>query len=275
MESNPKVFDIEACVEYPFVGVDDVFQISLPLYEKEIQDVVEKTKSITWVDNDLQGSELLEFSQSAYQRAVEIAEKVAVSIWGEKMLTQNGARYGFFLPDEINEAIYESPDYIEEKNLRHHRQETSRLRFREDAKILKDENNKGRWYDRLIPEPLWDNQRIYGAWHSSSGNLASFYGLRADLLVESEKVRTSYEIRYRRDDVEIWIDVYSYNKSVEQLLNDFIVGKGKLQGHSDFKTRIIDYPPTRSIRLMVIGISQQADLNMYMSLLDELVNMRE
>lgn len=273
---GPKVYKIEVGVEYPRLGLDDVFEISLSLFENEIQEIIEKAKNLYWVDNAIDGWEYLELSQSAYHRAIEIAEKTAVSIWGNKMLTENGARYDFFLPDEINEAIFDSPDAIKEQEIRKHRQDISRVRFRADAKTLKEEYGKGRWTDLLLPEPQWDNQIIYGSWSSSSGERAAQYSLGANAnVLGKEIIKTSYDVHYRRDDVIIWIDVYSYNELVENLLYEFISSKGNLYGHNDFTTRIIDYPATRSIRLIVSGISQEADLNMYMSLLDELISLKE
>lgn len=273
MES-PKIYQIEVGVHYPFVGVDDVFEISLPLYESEIRTVVEKTKSLFWVDNDLLGSELLYFSKSATERAIKIAEETAAQIWGEQMLVKNGAEYGFFLPDEINEAIYDSPEAIAEMELRKKLREISEQRFQSDGKILKEEYAKGRWLNCLLPEPKWNNQYIYGLWSSCNGEKAAIYSLDADVLVcRKEKVKTTYEVSYRRDDVIIRIDIYSYSKAVENLVDKFILGKGKLQGHKDFNKKIIKYP--RSIMLKATGISQEADLNMYMTLLDELISLKE
>ena len=280
MATNQKIFEIKVGVKYPFVGADDVFKISLPLYENEIQEVVEQTKSLTWVDNDLLGSDLLEFSKSAYERAVEIAEKFAVTIWGEKMLTNNGARYSFFLPDEINDLIYESPDALAEKSLRHHLQKISSQRFHADGKKLKEECNNGRWRDCLQPEPQWDNQKIYGLWSSSSGEKASSYSLNANVLVFGKDiVKVSQEVQYRRDDVVIWVDVYSYNRSIDKIiehfLNDFISDKGTKQGHI-FKTKTVEYLPVSiCFRLITTGISQEADLKMFMDLLDELINLKQ
>lgn len=273
---EPKIYQIEVGVHYPFVGADDVFEISLPLYESEIKTVVEKTKNLCWVDNDLLGSELLYFSKTASERAIKIAEEKAVQIWGEQMLVKNGAEYGFFLPDEINEAIYDSPDAIAELELRHKLQEISKQRFRSDAKVLREEHANGRWRNCLLPEPKWDNQIIYGSWSSSSGEKAAHYSLDANALVRGKEiVKTSFRVQYRRDDVIIRIDVYSYSKAVENLIDGFISGKGKQQGHEDFNKQIIEYPATRSIMLKVTGISQEADLNMYMFLLDELINLKE
>lgn len=275
MES-PKIYQIEVGVHYPFVGVDDVFEISLPLYENEIKIVVEKSKKLFWVDNDLSGSELLYFSKSASERAIKIAEKTAAQKWGEQMLVKNGAEYGFFLPDEINEAIYDSPDAVAELELRRKLQEISRQRFHSDGKLLREEHTNGRWLDYLLPEPKWDNQYIYGSWSSSSGEKAAIYSLDADVLVcRKEKVKTTFEVSYRRDDVIIRIDIYSYSSAVENLIDGFISSKGKQQVHDDFCKQIIEYPATRSIMLKATGISQEADLNMYMTLLDELISLKE
>ena len=271
MEEKPEIYQIKVGIEFPDVGPDDVFEISLPLYKSEIDEVVEKTKKLTWVDNDLLGSELLEFSKSAHERAVKIAEETAVQIWGEKMLIKNGAEYGFFLPDEVNEAIYDSPDAIEEKNHRHHLQEVSKLRFRNDAKALNEEEAKGRWGERLLPEPRWNNNKIYGIWNSSGGERAALYSLNADLLFEDKRVKTSYEVIYRRDDIIIWIDVTPSSSTIEKLLNDFVIVKGKQYGHSNLKIKMVDYERFQTFRIIVTGVSQEADLNLYMSLLDELI----
>lgn len=42
-----KIFEIEVGIDYPFVGLDDTFEIKLKLYEDEIQSIIENGKKGT------------------------------------------------------------------------------------------------------------------------------------------------------------------------------------------------------------------------------------
>ena len=152
--AESKKYTITVGIDRPGVRGDDIFEIELTLFQDEIDKLIVEGKKQLWVDNDLESYEYLEwFLPEAYKRANKLAEEHAVAKWGDKMLVENGAYYNFFLPSEIEFAIYESDECKKREKLVEEINGRSRTRFHEDEKCLFEENDKGRWHDRLLDDP--------------------------------------------------------------------------------------------------------------------------
>ena len=59
--ADGKKYTIEVGVDLPYVGVDDVFEIEMTLFQDEIDTLILKVKKLLLVDNDLLAGEFLEF----------------------------------------------------------------------------------------------------------------------------------------------------------------------------------------------------------------------
>ena len=89
--ADGKKYTIDVGADLPYVGVDDVFEMELTLFQDEIDTLIIEGKKLFWVDNDLLAGEFLEFFvPKAYKRANKLAEEYAVARWGEQMLIENG-----------------------------------------------------------------------------------------------------------------------------------------------------------------------------------------
>ena len=115
-----KVYTIEVGVEFPFVGGDDTFKVNVEFTDKEMDEIIQGGIRLMHKDSmDIGSYEFIEvLSKSAYNKLNAIAEKVATEKWGDKMLIANSARYNYFLPDDISNAIFDSPEVNEIKNRR-------------------------------------------------------------------------------------------------------------------------------------------------------------
>lgn len=141
-----KILEIEVGVDYPDVGLDDTFEIQLKLYESEIQSIIENGKKELWIDNDRETWEYLEdFAPTAFNRANILAEEYAGKRWGEQMLIKNGARYEYFLPEEISTLIFDSEECEKVKQIVDNISNISKERFHSDTRILYEEKDKSEW----------------------------------------------------------------------------------------------------------------------------------
>ena len=59
--ADGKKYTIDVGADLPYVGVDDVFEIEMTLFQDEIDTLILEGKKLLWVDNDLLTGEFLEF----------------------------------------------------------------------------------------------------------------------------------------------------------------------------------------------------------------------
>ena len=59
--ANGKKYTIDVGVDLPYVGVDDVFEIEMTLFQDEIDTLIDEGIKLLWIDNDLLAGEFLEF----------------------------------------------------------------------------------------------------------------------------------------------------------------------------------------------------------------------
>ena len=165
-----KLYTIEVGVDYPWVGIDDVFEIEAELTENEINEIVQGGIRLMHKESlDIRTSEFIEvLSKSAFQKLNSIAEVVASEKWGNQMLISNSARYNYYLPDDISDAIFNSKEVYNIYDQRNNNEEQSRLQFRADTEALFSNHKEGRWHDRLLPDPHWDNKPFGGIWNGPS-----------------------------------------------------------------------------------------------------------
>lgn len=195
-------FVIEVGVDFPFVGTDDTFEVNVELSQKEIDEIVQG--GIELIKNDRLDIETTEFievlSKSAFNKLNALAEEYAIGKWGNRMSIVNGARYDFFLPDEISSAIFDSKIVQELYRIRSQKESISRNQFHEDTKTLFENNTNGRWKERLLPDPQWDNLPFGGSWNGPT--IGSFeknlplYGFHCTIEIGNEKYRIEYTSKY-------------------------------------------------------------------------------
>ena len=165
-----KKYTIKVGVEYPWVGGDDVFEVNVEFTDKEVEEIIQGGIRLMHNDSmDIGSYEFIEvLSKTAFDKLNAIAEKVAAKKWGDQMLISNSARYNYFLPDDISDAIFNSQEVNDIYDQRNEKEEQSRLQFRADTQALFSNHKEGRWHDRLLPDPHWDNNPFGGSWTGPS-----------------------------------------------------------------------------------------------------------
>lgn len=268
IEEKTKSFTLEVRIEYPGVEGDDLFDISFEMYEDEIQAIIEGGKKELWEFNELSSSEFMEvFAPSAYKRACKIAEDYAVPKWGEQMFVVNGARYNFFLPEEIEWAIYDSDESKKVQELREKIREISRKRFHEDGNLLKSEQKNGRWGDRLIGDPRWNNQLFCGLWSSGEKKVAG-YGIHTHMMLLGKNIEIDYSQNYYYDNVVLELRLFPTAPLLQEIITNIV----NEVGYKIVKILPLG-GPVYSWVLYAEGKKTESDIQVYMKILDEIAGL--
>ncbi len=265
--AESKKYTIKVGIDRPYVKGDDVFEIEMTLFQDEIDTLIDEGKKQLWIDNDLEPWEYLEwFLPEAYKRANKLAEEYAVPEWGDKMLVENGAYYHYFLPSEIEVAIYESDECKELDKLNSEIQERSRIRFHEDGRCLFGEKDKGRWSDRLLDDPQWGNRKFCGIW---AGERKPNYGIHTSLIMDGCKIKFSYSQKYLLDSVELELRLHPTQEKLQKIIERIVLK----HGYKITKHLLLDYPPVKEWVLYANKGMDDSGVKIYMESLDEFVKM--
>ena len=265
-----KTFTIHVGIEYPPVDGDDVFEISFEMYEDEIQAIIEGGKKDLWKFNDLSSSEFMEvFAPSAYKRACKVAEDFAVPEWGEKMLVVNGAKYDFFLPEEIECAIYESDECKKVQELSEKIREISRVRFHEDGNLLKSEQKKGRWGDRLIGDPHWNNNLFGGLWSSGDRKVSDYY-IHTHMMLFGKTIEIDNSQNYYYDNVVLVLRLSPTITILQEIIENIV----NENGYKITEIRPLGNPVHYWV-LYAEGKKTESDIQVYMKVLDALAKLTD
>lgn len=121
----------------------------------------------------------------------------------------NGAQYVFFLPDEVEDAISNDINHIKEIKLREKLKEESRKNFHEEHEILMGEYWKGRFKDRLQPDPESNNAVFHGLWEGAGQyhDYAGDYWFEARIIANWHDIEVNYFKRYMRDETKLEIQI--------------------------------------------------------------------
>lgn len=225
-------YSIEVGIEEPCVGIDDTFEVQVELTDEEICEIIQG--GIQLLQNDRVDIETYEYievlSKTAYSKLKSITESIASKKWGDKMLVSNSARYIYFLPEEIKQAIFNSKEVVELYSLIAKRESLSNIQFREDCNILFDNYNKGRWQNRLLPDPHWNNQPFRGIWngHSVNGHKinCSKYEIHCNIEIIGIKTKISYSVVYLQETSELELFVNRYDDQVVKVFDNVLCEEG-------------------------------------------------
>lgn len=269
-----KVYTIEVSVDYPCCVADDTFEVNVEFTDKEIEEIIQG--GIRLMHNDSMDIATYEFievlSKTAYDKLNAIAEKVAAKNWGEQMLISNSARYHYFLPEDISNAIFDSKEVNDIYERRHENEEQSHLQFKADTEKLFSNHKEGRWRDRLLPDPHWDNKPFGGIWtgHSIGSFEHNFpqYGFHCTIMIDGEKVLISYTVRYFLESYEFELRVFEFNSKVVKVFEDRL----SIEGYSITK-RLPIGEPVYSYVIYAKGNDPKKFVSTYMNILDEIINL--
>ena len=202
-------YKIEVGVDRPYIDeLDDMFEISLPISDDEVQAIVDGAVRIFWVKNPIDPWEYIEaWAPEAYKKGNAIAEAYCIPKWGEDMKVENGAYYEFFLLDEIEDAIWNNEAFQHEREIRQELQDESNKQFHEDARILINSNESGRFKGKLIGDPHWDNRIFSGIWRegSTDDDYAAEYSIHTLVVINHQVLEVYYFKRYYRYYVQLEI----------------------------------------------------------------------
>ena len=269
-----KIYTIEVGVDYPFVGTDDTFEVNVEFTDKEIDEIIQGGIRLMHKDSmDLGTYEFIEvLSKTAFDKLNAIAEKVAAKKWGNQMLISNSARYNYYLPDDISDAIFDSQEVNDIYDRRDKNEEQSRLQFRADTEILFSNHKEGRWHDRLLPDPHWDNKPFGGIWNGPS--IGSFehnypmYGFHCTIMIEGKDTEISYTVRYLLESYEFELRMFKYNEKVVKIFEDRL----KVEGYS-IKNKLPIGEPIYSFVIYAEGNDPKNFVSTYMNILDEVIKL--
>lgn len=269
-----KLYTIEIGIEEPWIGTDDTFEIQYEFTEDELSEIIlGGIRLIHSESMDIGTYEFIEvLSKSAFSKFNTIAERVAKERWGDKMLVANGARYIYFLPDDIIDAIFDSKEAKEISKRRSKNEDQSRDQFREDTKILFSNHSNGRWMDRLLPDPHWDNQPFGGSWNGPS--IGSFekqfplYGFHCAILIDGKKTEISYTARYFLESSELELRVFKYDANIVAIFEDILIKEGY-----SIKKKLPIGEPVYSYVIYSEGKYPKSFVYTYMRILDEIINL--
>ena len=263
--AESKKFTIDVGIDRPYVGGDDVFEIEMTLFQDEIDTLIDEGIKLLWIDNDLETCEYLEwFLPEAYKRANKLAEEYAVAKWGDKMLVGNGAYYNFFLPSEIEFAIYESDECKKLEKMIDELRQRSKNRFHEDDRCLFGENEKGRWHNRLLDDPQWDNRKFCGLW---VGERKPHFGFHTSLMIDGCKIKFDYSQKYMLDSVELKLRLHPTQGKLQKIIERIVLK----HGYKKIKDLLLDYPPVKEWVLYANKGMDDSGVEVFMESLDEFV----
>ena len=261
-----KILEIEVGVDYPDVGLDDTFEIQLKLYENEIQSIVEKGKKELWVDNDRETWEYLEdFAPTAFNRANILAEEYASKRWGEQMLIKNGARYEYFLPEEISTLIFDSEECEKVKQIVDNISNISKERFHSDTRILYEEKDKSEWGKLIVNDPHHDNQPFGGIWSHTLGKNKSEYLIHTSLVIKGCKIKVEYSQNYQIDSKVLELRIYPAQDRLHKILEKTLIENGYVIK----EVLPIGNPPYCKV-FYTEGKSNESDIEVYIKILSNL-----
>ena len=234
-EGHIKKYKMRVGLDWPDL-LDDVFEIELPFSNEDIQILADRALRLYWVRHAIDTWEYIEaFLPELYKKGVALAEAYCVPQFGEQAKTENGARYDFFLPDEINDAVFNSEGWKRENKIRWKLQKKSKILFHRDARILRKAYEEGCFKNKLIGDPLWNNQIFAGIWSSESEDLAAGYGIHTLWeIMKGSNVEVSYCKDYYSDYVEFRVDL---RPPLATYLEDFFSKNTKHYRYEDFEVK--------------------------------------
>ena len=211
-------YKIEVGGDYPYIDeLDDVFEITLPISDDEVQAIIDGRVRIFWEKNPIDPWDYLEaWAPEAYKKGNAIAEAYCAPKWGEDMKVENGAHYEFFLPDEIEDAIRNNEAFQHEKSIWLRLQEDSNKQFHEDGRLLHIAYENGRFKNQLKGDPHWDNQIFSGIWSEGGDDdyYAAEYSIHTLVEIDHQTLEVEYFKRYYRDYIQLEIGIDSAHKKI-------------------------------------------------------------
>jgi hypothetical protein len=259
-----KEYKVKVGIDYPPIDdINDVFEIKLPISDDEVEAIIKGDLNLYWERNPAYSWQYIEcFAPEAYKKGIGLAEAYCVPKWGDKMKVENGAYYEFFLPDKINDKIINDPRWINENNIRAKQREASELQFHEDHRIFYQNNDNGRFKNKLIGDPLWNNSIFAGSWSESLHDYAGEYGFHTIIL---NGVEFSYQRIYRREFVEFRIDL---RPPIDDYLEGFFTQYNGIYKMADFDMKPNYSPPA----MIAKSKGDLCDIEFYMCFLEYIVS---
>lgn len=263
-KSEIREYIIDVGIEYPPINdINDDFEITLPISDEEVEAIINADLKLYWEKDAVDYWEYIEcFAPDAYKKGNKLAEAYCVPKWGDIMKIENGAHYEFFLPDEIHDKITIDPRWVAENNLRAKQKEASRLQFHEDNRIFYQNNDNGRFKNKLKGDPLWNNSIFAGLWSEGHEDYAGEYGFHT---IIKNNIKFSYQRIYRRDHVEFL--VYLRSNIYGNVEGFFSKYKG-IYKMEDFDMKPNYSPPA----MIAISKGDLCDIEFFMSFLEYLVS---
>ena len=128
-------------------SLDDVFEMELPITNEQVEELISIGKREMWNKDSESWKYIKVFMPDLYNKFIAIVKPEAVKKYGEEA---EGAWFEFFLPDVIEDIIWNSKEGTLFDLAKEQMQNNIRSFWKYDTKILADEKRRGRWSDKSI-----------------------------------------------------------------------------------------------------------------------------
>lgn len=125
--------------------LDDVFEMPLPMTPQERDELIAISKREMWNMDSDEWYYIEDFMPEVYARFVNLAHAEAINQYG-----CTGYHYEFFLPDEIEDAIWNSEEGKRFEEAKQKMQNNIKESWKHDTALLKREFDNHRWQGKVI-----------------------------------------------------------------------------------------------------------------------------
>lgn len=123
---------------------DDLFEMSLPMTPQERDELITIGKREMWNKDSEDWCYIENFMPKVYERFVNLSQAKALNLYGCV-----GYNYDFFLPDEIQDAIWNSEEGKRYEVAKQKMQHNIRESWKHDTALLKSEFDNHRWQGKV------------------------------------------------------------------------------------------------------------------------------
>lgn len=206
MSKTPQVYQLTVSIFY--MDINDTFNINVPIGDKEVAKITEIAIHYYWAVVGIAQEDYVFYAPETLKKAMGLAKEYCAKKWGEQPWMDNMAYFEFLLPEDFWKRVRNDEKYQAEVAWREKREMMSRIQCFQERKLLVEENERGRFKDRICTNPL-TNSVFSGCWIPGEANRAGDYCFNAYVQTNEGPIRIHYFKLFERDDVELEISIYN------------------------------------------------------------------
>ena len=204
MSKTQEVYRLTVNVFY--MDIDDTFTIDVPISDEEVAKITEAAIHYYWAVVGKAEDEYLFYAPEAQNKAMGLAKDYCANKWGEQPWMDNVAYFEFLLPEDFWDRVHNDEKYQAEVTYRERREMMSRTQCFQERKLLVEENERGRFKDRICTNPL-TNSVFSGCWIPGENNRAGDYCFDAYIKTNGGIINAHYFKLFEKDDAQLEISI--------------------------------------------------------------------